>query len=125
MTTVQGVNFYITHLFKFSKVLKLRIIKGVLLGVTDRALILGFLNQIHPSLLHSDSLSPKYSHFWFQNTKMVTAEMLKSRLQNTSPQTNCRHLNSYIPYFLQSVTVPASQKCENMLILFLFFFNFI
>lgn len=125
MTTVQGVNFYITHLFKFSKVLKLRIIKRRA-AWSDRPCADPWLfNQIHPSLLHGDSLSPKYSHFWFQNTKMVTAEMLKSRLQNTSPQTNCRHLNSYIPYFLQSVTVPASQKCENMLILFLFFFNFI
>lgn len=34
------------------------------------------------TLLHSVSLSPKYGHFWLPKTKMATAEMSNSRLQN-------------------------------------------
>ena len=42
-------------------------------------------------------------HFWLQKTKMATAKMTNSRLQNRSPQTNGWRHGDYVHFYIQSM----------------------
>lgn len=62
------------------------------------------LTKLAASVSVSSTLFSKYGHFWLQKFEMVTVKMLKSRLQNVTPQTNVWRHGDYVHYFLHSIS---------------------